>query len=301
MQSIELFMTMSIIPGVLYVVSTPIGNLDDITLRALTVLRHVDLIAAEDTRHSLSLLKHYQINKPLLSFYEHNEKSRIPELLKLLSEGKSIALVSDAGTPLISDPGFHLLQSLREQHLRAVPIPGPCSVIAALSVAGLPTDRFVFEGFLPTRSAARRRRLAQLAQEQRTLVFFEASHRLQSTLQDLMDQFGEHRQAVLARELTKMFEELHGDTLYGIGQWVGADEFRCKGEFVIVVKGASKLSNEDALETQNYLILEALLEELPLKQAVKLAIKITGQKKNELYRLALAITDSHGQKTKQDL
>lgn len=287
-------MTVSNSSGILYVVATPIGNLDDISLRALAVLRCVDVIAAEDTRHSLSLLRHFQINKPLLSFYEHNEKSRIPELLKLLNQGKSIALVCDAGTPLISDPGFHLLQSLREHDLRAIPIPGPSSVMAALSVAGLPTDRFVFEGFLPTRPGARRSRLEQLAQEQRTLVFFEASRRLPSTLQDLVDKFGSERQAVLARELTKVFEEVHGDTLYELCQWIAADEVRCRGEFVIVVKGASKLSNGDFIATKNHQTLEILLEDLPLKQAVQLAVKITGQKKNELYKLALMITDSEG-------
>jgi 16S rRNA (cytidine1402-2'-O)-methyltransferase len=266
------------------------------SLRALTVLRGVDLIAAEDTRHSLSLLRHFQIHKSLLSFHEHNEKTRIPELVKLLREGKSIALVCDAGTPLISDPGFHLLQSLRQHHLRAIPIPGPSSLLAALSVAGLPTDRFVFEGFLPARSAARRSRLAMLAQEQRTLVFFEASHRVQSTLQDLVDQFGDERQAVLARELTKMFEELHGDTLYGICQWIAADEFRRKGEFVILVQGASKPSDEGAMAAQAQQILRPLLEELPLKQAVKIAVKITGSKKNELYKLALTMmTDRNDQ------
>jgi 16S rRNA (cytidine1402-2'-O)-methyltransferase len=260
----------------------------------------VDLIAAEDTRHSLALLRHFQINKSLLSFHQHNEKSRMPELLNLLSEGKSIALVCDAGTPLISDPGFHLLQSLREHHLRAIPIPGPSSLLAALSVAGLPTDRFVFEGFLPARSAARRSRLTMLAQEQRTLVFFEASHRLQSTLQDMVDAFGGERQAVVARELTKMFEELHGDTLYGICQWIAADELRRKGEFVILVQGASKLSHEDVMAAQTCQILKALLEELPLKQAVKLAVKITGQKKNELYKLALVIIHENGQQFEEN-
>lgn len=283
-------MSVSIIPGVLYVVATPIGNLDDISLRALTVLRCVDLIAAEDTRHSLALLRHFQINQPLVSFHQYNEKSRIPELLKLLNEGKSIALICDAGTPLISDPGFHLLRNLRKHHVRAIPIPGPSSLLAALSVAGLPTDRFVFEGFLPPRSAARRSCLAMLAQEQRTMVFFEASHRLQSTLQDLIEEFGGERQAVVARELTKLFEELHGDSLLGLSQWIAADEFRRKGEFVIVVQGASKQSDEGVTATQNCEILKTLLEELPLKQAVKLAVKLTGQKKNELYQLALTIS-----------
>jgi 16S rRNA (cytidine1402-2'-O)-methyltransferase len=293
-------MTVSIIPGVLYVVATPIGNLDDISLRALTVLRCVDLIAAEDTRHSLPLLRHFQINKPLLSFHEYNEKSRIPDLLELLSEGKSIALICDAGTPLISDPGFHLLQSLRKRHLKAIPIPGPSSLLAALSVAGLPTDRFVFEGFLPARSAARRSRLAVLAQEERTLVFFEATHRLQSTLQDMVDKFGGDRKAVVARELTKLFEELYGDTLYGICQWIAADEVRQKGEFVILVQGASKLSDEDVMAAQTYQILKALLEELPLKQAVKLGTKITGWKKNELYKLALTINHGNESQTYYD-
>ena len=172
---------MAVEPGVLYVVATPIGNLDDITLRALQVLREVDLVAGEDTRHSRCLLQHFGIHTPLLSVHEHNEPARIPQLLAQLQQGKAIALISDAGTPLLSDPGFHLVRSLRERGLRAVPVPGPSSLLAALSVAGMPTDRFVFEGFLPAKSAARRRRLTELAQEERTLVFFESSHRIQAT------------------------------------------------------------------------------------------------------------------------
>ncbi len=175
---------MTVAAGVLYVVATPIGNLGDISARALQVLREVALIAAEDTRHSRQLLQHFGIQTPLISLHEHNEQSRIPQLLSQLRQGKSLALISDAGTPLLSDPGFQLLRSLREQGLRAVPIPGPSSLLAALSVAGLPTDRFVFEGFLPAKAAARRSRLEFLAPEERTLVFFESSHRIQASLRD---------------------------------------------------------------------------------------------------------------------
>ncbi len=279
---------MAVEPGVLYVVATPIGNLDDITLRALQVLREVDLVAAEDTRHSRCLLQHFGIHTPLVSLHEHNEHSRIPQLLTQLQQGKAIALISDAGTPLISDPGFHLLRSLRECGLRAVPVPGPSSLLAALSVAGMPTDRFVFEGFLPPKSAARRNRLAMLAQDERTLVLFEASHRLPASLSDMATVLGGNRQAVLARELTKLFEEIHGATLAELCDWITAEENRCKGEFVIIVHGATQPvttpSNPEVCR-----LLAALLEDLPVKRAVAVAARLTDVKKNALYDLALNI------------
>lgn len=282
-------MNMSITPGVLYVIATPIGNLDDISLRALEVLRQVDLIAAEDTRHSKQLLTHFGIQRSLISLHEHNEQSRTLELVPLLAEGKSIALISDAGTPLISDPGFHLLRSLRARNLQAVPIPGPSSVLAALSVAGLPTDRFVFEGFLPPRAGARRQRLQQLTQEQRTLVFFEASHRLKTCLDDMAAILGTERQAVLARELTKLYEQIHGDTLGSLVSWLDADDNRCKGEFVIVVSGVQPSTLQADAAAQAQPILKVLIAELPLKQAVVIAAKLTNLRKNELYELALQL------------
>jgi 16S rRNA (cytidine1402-2'-O)-methyltransferase len=277
---------MTVAPGVLYVVATPIGNLGDISARALQVLREVDLIAAEDTRHSRRLLQHFGIATPLLSLHEHNESSRIPQLLSHLRQGKSLALISDAGTPLLSDPGFQLLRSLREQGLRAVPIPGPSSLLAALSVAGLPTDRFVFEGFLPAKATARRRRLELLASEERTLAFFESSHRIQASLRDMMEIFGADRGAVLARELTKVFEEVHGATLAELGDWLAAAENRCKGELVILVQGAPPAA---APEPELRRLLTVLLEELPIKRAVAVAVRLTGVNKNRLYDLALEL------------
>ncbi|MFO1430389.1 MAG: 16S rRNA (cytidine(1402)-2'-O)-methyltransferase [Candidatus Competibacteraceae bacterium] len=277
---------MTVAPGILYVVATPIGNLGDISTRALQVLREVELIAAEDTRHSRQLLQHFGISTPLISLHEHNEQSRIPQLLSHLRQGKSLALISDAGTPLLSDPGFQLLRSLREQGLRAVPIPGPSSLLAALSVAGLPTDRFVFEGFLPAKAGTRRQRLAFLAKEERTLAFFESSHRIQASLRDMAEIFGTDRRAVIARELTKLFEEIHGATLAELCDWLAAAEHRCKGEFVILVQGAPPAA-ESEMEPRR--LLTVLLEELPIKRAVAVAAKLTDIKKNRLYDLALEI------------
>lgn len=278
---------MTVAPGVLYVVATPIGNLGDISARALQVLREVELIAAEDTRHSRQLLQHFGISTPLISLHEHNEQSRIPQLLSHLRQGKSLALISDAGTPLLSDPGFQLLRSLREQGLRAVPIPGPSSLLAALSVAGLPTDRFVFEGFLPAKAGARRHRLEFLATEERTLVFFESSHRIQASLRDMAKVFGADRRAVIARELTKVFEEIHDATLAELRDWLTAAENRCKGEFVILVQGAPPPAAAPELEPRR--LLAVLLEELPIKRAVAMATRLTNIKKNRLYDLALEI------------
>lgn len=279
---------MSIEPGVLYVVATPIGNLEDMSPRAQRILSEVDAIAAEDTRHSKRLLQHFGIATPLISLHEHNEHWRVPQLVEKLQAGKSIALISDAGTPLISDPGFHLLRRTRELDLRAVPIPGPSSLLAALSVAGLPTDRFVFEGFLPAKVNARQNRLRNLKADERTLVFFEASHRIQASLADMVDIMGGERQAVVARELTKLFEEIQGDTLNKLYHWIGADENRQKGEFVIVVRGApSPPEASTALDVHQ--LMTVLLEELPVKSAVTVAAKLTGLKKNALYDIALEI------------
>lgn len=278
---------MTVESGALYVVATPIGNLEDISIRALRVLREVDRIAAEDTRHTGQLLRHFGIETPLLSLHEHNEHARLEQIVTLLREGKAVALVSDAGTPLISDPGFPLVRELRRQGLRVIPVPGPSSLLAALSVAGLPTDRFVFEGFLPARAAARRERLQALAREERTLVFFEASHRIAETLADLKAVFGGERPAVLARELTKRFEEVHGAALSELAAWLDADPNRCKGEFVLVVQGAPVATEADTPETRR--LLAALLTELPASRAVVVAAKLTGLRKKPLYDLALAL------------
>jgi 16S rRNA (cytidine1402-2'-O)-methyltransferase len=278
---------MTVESGALYVVATPIGNLEDISARALRVLREVDCIAAEDTRHTGQLLRHFGIDTPLLSLHEHNERDRLESVLGLLREGRAVALVSDAGTPLISDPGFPLVRELRRQGLKAIPVPGPSSVLAALAVAGLPTDRFVFEGFLPAKTAARCERLQALAGEERTLVFLEASHRVGETLVDLATVFGPDRWAVVARELTKRFEEVHGAPLGQLADWLEADPHRQRGEFVLVVQGAPQAVEADTPETRR--LLAVLLAELPPSRAVVVAARLTGLRKKPLYELALAL------------
>lgn len=278
---------MTVESGALYVVATPIGNLEDISARALRVLREVDCIAAEDTRHTGRLLRHFDIDKPLFSLHEHNERGRLEQIVARLRKGQSVALVSDAGTPLISDPGFPLVRELRRQGLPVIPIPGPSSLLAALSVAGLPTDRFVFEGFLPAKTAARRERLRALAREERTLVFFEASHRIAETLADLAAEFGGERPAVIARELTKRFEEIQGAPIGDLVMWLEVDVNRQKGEFVLVVQGAAAASEADTPENRR--LLAALLSELPVSRAVVVAAKLTGLRKKPLYDLALTL------------
>lgn len=268
----------------LYVVATPIGNLKDITLRALDILKSVDIIAAEDTRHSKQLLDFYGINTPLISLHEHNEQQRIAELLPQLQAGKSMALISDAGTPLISDPGGHFVQALHEAKIAIIPIPGACAAISALSVSGLPAGKFVFEGFLPTENARRQRRLKELATEPRTIIFYEAPHRIVEFIEQLKLILGGERIATIARELTKTFETIHQDSLYQLHDWLLQDPMQRKGEFVIVVSGAPTVASDDQ-ELQR--ILQILLAELPLKQAVTLAVQITGAKRNHLYELAL--------------
>ncbi len=278
---------MTVESGALYVVATPIGNLEDLSARAIRVLQEVACIAAEDTRHTGQLLRHCGIQTPLLSLHEHNERARLGEVIGLLREGKAIALVSDAGTPLISDPGFPLVRELRRQGLKVIPVPGPSSLLAALSVSGLPTDRFGFEGFLPAKSAARRERLQALAGEERTLVFLEASHRVAETLADLAAVFGGDRPAVVARELTKRFEEVQSDTLDGLAVWLAADPVRSKGEFVLLTQGAAPAGEADTPEIRR--LLTVLLAELPTSRAVAVAAKYTGLRKKPLYELALTL------------
>jgi 16S rRNA (cytidine1402-2'-O)-methyltransferase len=277
--------------GTLYVVATPIGHLGDISARAIEVLKQVDLIAAEDTRHSGRLLQHFAIQTPMLSLHEHNERNVAPGLIEQLQAGRSIALISDAGTPLISDPGFNLVRLARESGVRVVPIPGPSALICALSAAGLATDRFVFEGFLPSKSTARRNRLEQLAREPRTLVFYESSHRIFDCLADMAAVFGAARRAVLARELTKQFETIHQDELGALQQWVEADSNQQKGEIVVLVEGWSQ-SDDDALNTEAERVLQILMEELPVKTAAKLAARLTGLNKRDLYERGVALKKS---------
>lgn len=273
--------------GTLYVVATPIGNLQDITLRAIEVLKKVDRIAAEDTRHSAPLLKHFSISKPSLSMHEFNERERLKMVLEYLRQGESIALISDAGTPLISDPGFHLVREAKANGIKVVTIPGPCAAIAALSVAGLPTDKFTFEGFLPAKAEARRNRLTTLLHEARTMIFYEAPHRVLSSLQTMAEVFGNERKAVVARELTKIHESVLAENLVELVRYFETHENHQRGEFVILVQGIDEEESESK-EVIPEKVLDILLEELPLKQAAALASKITGERKNVLYEMALA-------------
>ncbi len=277
--------------GALYVVATPIGNLGDMSQRAIEVLGNVTLIAAEDTRHTRQLLQQFDLNTECLALHEHNERKVTAGLLARLAQDESIALVSDAGTPLLSDPGFHLVREAARQGLRVIPVPGPSAIMAALSAAGLPTDRFCFEGFLPTKSPARCRRLETLRSVTPTLVFFEAPHRILATLTDMQTVYGADRQVVLARELTKRFETFLRGSLAEVIQQVSADENQQKGEMVILVQGASPETHggiDDATER----MLKILLRQLSVKQATSLTAEITGVKKNLLYQLALQETSS---------
>lgn len=270
----------------LYVVATPIGNLSDISARAIEALKQVDLIACEDTRHSARLLNHLNIQKPLLSYHDHNETEQTRNLIGKLQAGQSIALISDAGTPLISDPGYQLVRQAHENNITVVPLPGPCALITALSASGLPSDRFTFEGFLPAKQQARLECLEKLKTEARTLIFYESTHRITASLEDMVKVFGSDRRAVVARELTKAFETLRGDELGNLSAWVKEDANQRKGEVVLLVRGA-EAQDQDEVRVEAEKILAILLEELPVKQAAQLAAKITGGKKNALYQMAL--------------
>jgi 16S rRNA (cytidine1402-2'-O)-methyltransferase len=274
--------------GTLYVVATPIGNLEDMTPRAIRILSEVDLIAAEDTRHSGKLLKHFGIEAKTEALHEHNERSQVPRLIEILQAGKSIAFITDAGTPLVSDPGFHLVRSARQAGLTVIPVPGACAAIAALSAAGLPSDRFVFEGFPPAKSAARRAVFEKLHEEARTLIFYESPHRILESLQEMTEIFGPEREAVLARELTKQFETVRSGTLTELSEWVNRDPHQQLGEFVILIHGVPRAERE-AVDEDAERVLKILLEELPVSQATALAAKITGLKKNRLYEYALTL------------
>lgn len=277
---------MSTDKGILYIVATPIGNLADLSARAIDILSGVKLVAAEDTRHSAHLLQHYGIKVPCLALHEHNEDAAGAKLIERLLAGDSVALISDAGTPLISDPGYHLVRDAHAQGIRVTPIPGPCALITALAASGLPSDRFAFEGFLPARGPARRARLEALRNEPRTLIFYESPHRILDTLHDMKELFGAQRPAVIARELTKLFETIHLATLQELCTWLEADSHQQKGEFVILVQGSMlEISDHDS-EAQR--ILQILMAELPVRQAAALAAQITGLKKNALYEMALS-------------
>lgn len=272
--------------GTLYIVPTPIGNLGDMTERALNVLRHCQAIAAEDTRHSGQLMQHLGIKQELFALHEHNERQKAGQVIERLQRGDNIALISDAGTPLISDPGYVLVQQCRAAGITVTALPGACAFVTALSGAGLPTDRFCFEGFLPAKPQQRRKALQALADETRTLVFYESPHRIVDTLADLATEFGGERTMVMARELTKQFETYLSGTIAEVQQQVLADSNQQRGEMVLMISGAEAAAEADvnpaAMKTLNL-----LRKELPLKKAAALAAEIHGARKNTLYQLAL--------------
>jgi 16S rRNA (cytidine1402-2'-O)-methyltransferase len=278
--------------GKLYVVATPIGNLSDISPRAAEILAEVDLIAAEDKRHSIRLLNHLGVQTPLFAMHEHNERDTLDILIERLQNGADIAVISDAGTPLISDPGYLLVRQAQSQGITVHPIPGPCAAVAALSAGGLPTVHFLFQGFLSSKQGARLEELKLLAQRSETLVFYEAPHRLLKTLGDMRDTFGGEREAVLARELTKQFETIRRDRLSALCDWVASDADQQRGEAVILVAGCVTQQDEDAAELTE--LLSILLTEVSLKQAVNIAIKLTQHKKNFVYQLALQLQSREG-------
>ena len=277
--------------GALFVAATPIGNLDDVSTRLKTVLGRVSCVAAEDTRRTGTLLRSLGIRVPLVSLHAHNERSRIPELLARLRAGEDLVLASDAGTPGISDPGMRLVREARHAGIRVTPLPGPCAAVSALSVAGFPADRFHFEGFLPSRQAARRARLKQLEAVPETLVFYEAVHRLMAALEDMQEVLGSERMAFLARELTKVHESAYGDTLAELCAAAAAGAIVARGEFTLVVAGSvPQEQDERALDA----VLRPLLEELPTRQAARLAASITGCPRRLAYGRALAVRASPG-------
>lgn len=274
-------------PSTLYVVATPIGNLTDLSERAIRVLTQVDLIACEDTRHTQKLLQHLGLKKSLISLHDHNERDRIAQISGYLADGKSLALVSDAGTPLISDPGYPLVQALREQQLTVVPVPGPSALITALSAAGLPTDRFVFEGFLPHKAGGRRERLEPLVNETATLVFYESKHRILETLDIMQEVFGAERRVCIARELTKTFETFYYGDLISVIQQLQASEDDTKGEFVIMLAGNDEPASATSFDIEK--LFKRLLNELPPKKAAAIIADLTGDNKKSLYQKALEI------------
>lgn len=273
--------------GVLYIVATPIGNLNDISLRAIEILKQVDVIAAEDTRHSIRLLNHLGIRNKLMSLHEHNERDRIVGIIDDLKQGNNIALISDAGTPLISDPGYPLVKAVQDAGLRVSPIPGVSSIIAALSAAGMPTDPFTFYGFLSQKNSERLSKLSALRQQQGTLVFLESTHRIERLLEQLCELYANNR-IVVAKELTKAFERFMSGTPAEILLLMQQEPALKKGEFVVLIDNPVTIS-EKALSDEDIEILKLLLEDLPLKKAVQLSTRISGKKKNDIYQRALEL------------
>lgn len=278
--------------GVLYLVATPIGNLKDLSFRALETLKGVDRILCEDTRTSRFLLDHYGIDRPLQAFHDHNEEQTTHPLVDLLEGGSSLALISDAGTPLINDPGYRLVVCARDRGIEVVPIPGPCALIAALSASGLPSHRFAFEGFLPRKAVARQSLLKSLKNETRTLIFYESSHRLIETVSDFKEVFEPSRRLVIAREITKRFETILASTVSKALDQVLGDKDMQKGEFVLVLEGASFDEKQEDLSEDTLKVLQLLLKELSVKSAARLAAEITGAKRERLYLAALRLKES---------
>lgn len=276
--------------GLLYVVSTPIGNLGDITHRAVETLEKVDWIAAEDTRHTKQLLTSLGLHKNLISLHEHNEQQRTEQLLNKLQDGECGALVSDAGTPLINDPGYHLVKTLRENEVAVVPIPGVSAVITALSCAGLPTDRFTYEGFLPAKNSKRVQQLQTLEQEERTMVFYESPHRLMDCLASMREVFGGQRSLVVGRELTKKFEQFVSGTIDEVIGYFIDNSDRVRGEFVLIISGAEAISDQQAaaLDTDKMIVV-MLSQNLPVKQIAEIVSQLSGEKKKSIYQRALEL------------
>lgn len=270
----------------LYIVATPIGNLQDFTPRAIETLNNVHLIAAEDTRHSARLMAHFNIRTPLISVHEHNERQRVDRILQHLQQGESVALISDAGTPVISDPGFVVVRAVREAGFRVVPVPGCVAFVTALCAAGLPSDRFAFEGFPPHKASGRRQFYSERIALPHTMLFYESPHRVLASIEDMIEVFGGERRAAVARELTKTFETIHSATLAEIRDWMAADANQQRGEFVLMVEGAP-VAEDTGLDDEALRVLDLLLAELSVKQASALAAQITGVKKKLLYQAAL--------------
>ncbi|MDF1689585.1 MAG: 16S rRNA (cytidine(1402)-2'-O)-methyltransferase [Cycloclasticus sp.] len=276
--------------GVLYIVATPIGNLADISLRGLEVLKTVELIAAEDTRNSKALLNHYSIQTPMTSYHEHNEESKSKFLLEKLKSGESIALISDAGTPLINDPGYSLVEKVKQAGFNVCPIPGACALIAALSASGIATDRFSFEGFLPRTSGARKAVFEDYKNRQGTLVFYESSHRILKCLDDVLASYASTHKISIARELTKTYETIVTGTVAELHQLVNSESNMQRGEFVVLIEGFDKKKHkDDGLSDEDVETLKILMTECSLKTAVKLAVQLTGQSKKDVYKKALAL------------
>jgi len=274
--------------GTLYVIATPIGNRADMSERSISLLKQVDLIAAEDTRHSRILLQHYSISTPMQAYHDHNEESATPKLIQKLLEGVNIGLISDAGTPLLSDPGYRLVKAAHESSIKVSPVPGACAAVAALSVSGLPTDKFIFLGFPPHKQVARQRFYRDHEHQQATLIFYESSHRILASAGDLLQVFGERRQVIVAREISKLFETIHSTTLAQLPGWLEADKNQQKGEFVVILAGAEEQVGPEDVALER--VLKILLAELPVKQASQIAAEITGMKKNYIYKRALTLS-----------